>query len=145
MPADLSILEVRSVLLQADKLVALSKLQETQAQMEHLKGSNHVLRVRHEIQLLGLQDLDPDINRTGHPEGFIQSIARLTPPPTPVQVQVASAESDRKQLLEAFTHERAKRESEALTARRALEARLDEMVSEELLLEFAEREDGGTL
>lgn len=45
------------------------------------------------------------------------------------QAQVASAEADKQQLLEAFIKERAKREAEALAARRVLEAKLEAAVS----------------
>lgn len=50
------------------------------------------------------------------------------PPLVTLQVQVSSAEADRRQLLEAFTIERAKREAEAMAARRALESRLADTV-----------------
>ena len=45
-----------------------------------------------------------------------------------LQVQVAAAVTERQQLIEAFTFERAKREAEALTVRRGLEEQLEGMV-----------------
>jgi len=45
------------------------------------------------------------------------------------QTQIALSDTDRRELLEAFTHERAKRESEALNAHRELESKLQDMVS----------------
>ncbi len=41
---------------------------------------------------------------------------------------MAAAEAERQQLLDAFTHERAKREADALSARRDLEAQLEDGV-----------------
>ena len=46
-----------------------------------------------------------------------------------LQTQIALSDTDRRELLEAFTHERAKRESEALNAHRELESKLQDMVS----------------
>ena len=56
------------------------------------------------------------------------SYIQLTPYADLPQVQLSAADSDRKQLLEAFTVERAKRESEALIARRGLESQLEALV-----------------
>ena len=49
-----------------------------------------------------------------------------------LQVQVAAAVTERQQLIEAFTFERAKREAEALTVRRGLEEQLEDTVGNRL-------------